>query len=168
MKRSKVFLAAIVLFALGIVLLIGDKTDSQITETPEQNYGTIELTENKPDWTLSIPSIEFEQQMSQITKRGTELPVPDDHPGYYLTDESNIFIVGHNLTVFNRLSEIPEYIEIYRNSMAIRYDLDSYQTLPLEEINMDDLLSYKGVVLMTCAGESEGNTYSHRLILYYH
>lgn len=166
----------LVLGFMGFVIflaVIGETPDSQVEQPTEwvqpagQDYGTIKLEETKPDWTLSIPEIDFEQQMLPIVRQGANLPVPDSNPGYYSETEGNLFIVGHNGSAFNRLAELPKKIYIYRNNSPNEYSLKNFETLPAYEINMDSLLEYQGIVVMTCAGEKLGGNYTYRLILYY-
>ena len=125
------------------------------------------MVPNYPDWTLIIPEIDFNQQMTKIIKQGSTLPVPDNNPGYYSEVEGNLFIVGHNHSVFSRLSELPKEIQIYKKGIAVAYQLKDSRILPVGEISMNDLLNYHGVVIMTCAGDFIDGHYTHRLILYY-
>lgn len=166
----------------GLIALVGfsilaQPSDTQSTpldeftqewqESSHDDYGTIQTTPTKPDWTLSIPEIDFEQQMTQVIRQGRTLPVPDSNPGYYSETAGNLFIMGHNNSVFNRLSELPSKIYIYQNNSPHEYSLINSETALVESIDMQSLLTYQGVVIMTCAGEKVGDTYSHRLILYY-
>ena len=134
---------------------------------PEPDYKITDTYTSYPDWTLSIPEIEFNQQMIQIYKQGQDLPVPDNQPGFYLPNDSHIFIVGHNTSTFSRLNEIPKQIGIWKNKEQQTYNLVASEIKPVEEISMEQIFQFRGVVLMTCAGQKVGNKYTHRLILYY-
>ena len=135
-------------------------------ETPkraEQPKPTIE-----PGWVLDIPSIGLHQQMTQVIAEGRTLPVPDNNPGYYLSQSGNIFIIGHNSTVFTRLHEIPGELSIIIDGAKTTYHLDTYENTPKDNVDMHKVTTYRGVSVMTCSGERVGDTLSHRLILYYH
>lgn len=119
------------------------------------------------DWTLSIPDIDLLQQMEEIHTQGKEIPVPENNPGYLITNDHNIFIVGHNGTTFKRLNEIPRYIAIYQDNKPIAYALVKSEQPDNENISMKALLDYDGIVLMTCAGDYIDGHYTQRLILYY-
>ena len=170
---------SLIYFVLGFMAFIiflagvGKASDYQAeqptewVEPAEQDYGTVGMAKNYPDWTLSIPEINFEQQMTQVIKQGRTLPVPDSNPGYYSETTGNLFIIGHSNSVFNRLSELPSKIYIYQNNSPHEYLLINSETTLVENIDMQSLLNYQGVVIMTCAGDKIGDAYSHRLILYY-
>lgn len=163
--RFLLILGIAILFP-AVVILFSLPTSPQ-PELPETTTETIQTTVTYPDWTLQIPSIGFTSQMSQIHKQGSQLPVPDGQPGYYIPNDGHIFIVGHNNSIFPRLSEKPSQIIIWLNNRPSTYDLVNAELAPVEDIDMDGLFAFRGVVMMTCAGEKIGDTYSHRLILYY-
>ena len=140
--------------------------DTVYTYTPEVEK-IVEVHTSYSDWALEIPDIDFVSDMVQITKQGTQLPVPLGKPGYYLPYPFHIFIVGHNNSIFNRLSEKPQEIKIWMNKEAQTYNLVNSEVAKTEDVNMDELFKFHGVVIMTCAGERVEDTYSHRLILYY-
>lgn len=160
---------------LGLFAFISSQPTSKVE--PEIAYDVIDIQPldtqiaetylTYSDWTLEIPEIDFNQQMTQITKQGRTLPVPDGQPGYYSENPSNLFIVGHNNSVFPRLSEIPSEIKIYHDGQPTYYHLVRNEVKEVSQIDMDYLLNYSGVVVMTCAGTQQGNNWSHRLILFY-
>ena len=120
-----------------------------------------------PDWTLEIPEINFSQQMEEIHTIGKEIPVPDNNPGYLITNDHNTFIVGHNNTTFQRLKEIPHTINIYHDNQPQSYTLVKHETLNVADISMKRLLDFSGIVIMTCAGDYVDEHYTQRLIVYY-
>ena len=166
--KSKLNLAFGIVLAVFVTWLltlsVGETT--YLDETPPSTPNATEQV-TYPDWTLKIPEIDFTQQMTQITKQGKILPVPDDHPGYYLPNPSHIFIVGHNNSVFPRLKETPSYIQIYFDNSPRTYHLAEKETKLVEDISMDSLFKFNGVVIMTCSGNNIDGKYTHRLILYY-
>ena len=48
----------------------------------------------------------------------------------------------------------------------VNYQVTAIQNLPLEQVDMSQVLSSPGLNLMTCNGTPVGNTYSHRFIVY--
>lgn len=141
--------------------------DTPTQSESEKQYEAVTSTYKRPDWTLSIPQIDFEQQMVSIQKQGRTLPVPESAPGFYSEHEGNLFIVGHNQSTFRRLNEAPKEIFIYQNNSPSRYLLTNSETASAKDINMESLLTFRGVILMTCAGELQDGNWTHRLILYY-
>ena len=135
--------------------------------------GTLDSEPNIPNTTipknhyLEIPEIGFGQEMVETYKIGKDIQVPESKPAYYSENQNNLFILGHNNSVFPKLIEKPSYIRIYNNDLPTTYYLQSSYLLPIAEISMHDILTYNGVVIMTCAGEKTTTSYTHRLILYY-
>ena len=138
--RNKIIIALVFTFGvLGLSILTAPKVDIQ--SQPEQEITNTlppiaETYTSYPDWTLEIPEIDFNEQMTPITKQGSTLPVPDGHPGYYIPNNSNIFIVGHNNSVFSRLSELPSRLNIWLNKEAQTYTLINSETALVENINI--------------------------------
>ena len=165
-KKQAIVWLVVIAVACGLFAFFTTR-DYQPSTQPIDIVTEGETFTSYPDWTLEIPSIDFNQQMVQVTKRGTQIPVPDGQPGYYLPNAHHIFIVGHNQSVFNRLSEIPDEIKIWKNGEAQTYNLVNLELAKTEDISMEDLFKFNGVAIMTCAGEKVGDSYDHRLILYY-
>lgn len=165
MKTSKLFLlmGCGLFVSLAFMLAVfSPSEDYQPTlETP------VTTVEDWSGWTLDIPEIDLRYKMTQVYEQGNTIPVPKTTPGYYLNKEGNIFIVGHNTTVFQRLDEMPQHINIVIDGNWQTYTLVEHAMLPVQDIDMDSIISYQGVVVMTCAGYRVGETMSHRLILYY-
>lgn len=151
------------LFIVGLILCVAVPSDgsSSFSSDPSTVESAI------PDWTLSIPAIDFHQTMTEIHKQGSDLPVPDSNPGYYTRTDGNLFIVGHNISVFGRLKKLPSEIFIYHNDTPERYTLTNSQDLPIDQIDMNSLLTYPGVVMMTCSGDYQNGAWNKRLILFY-
>ena len=168
-RKHNNFWIVVLILLLGLIAFSGKtETPNQTIQVPEtQDSGTTQIVKDYPDWTLIIPEIDFTQQMTKITRQGSTLPVPDRQPGYYSENSYNLFIVGHNHSVFSRLPELPKEIQVYRRAIATSHQLKDYKTLPVENIDMAELLNYHGVVIMTCAGQEINGHYMHRLILYY-
>ena len=157
---------------LGIVLAIGSLFVLGVSPTTEsQAFPTIQEQNAEPvmynDYTLQIPSIGLTTQMEKIVRQGTSLPVPDNNPGYYSANNYNLFIVGHNHTIFKRLNEKPKAIIIWQNGEQKTYNLVAYENKPKEQISMERLLDFHGIVIMTCSGEYIDGGFTHRLLLYY-
>ena len=145
--------------ALGLLFAIGSISPSESTPSySESSYATPTI---HSDYTLEIPQIGLTSQMTRIINQGRTLPVPDNVPGYFSTNEQNLFIVGHTPGVFQRLSELPSTISIWLNGESKTYHLTRHQIMSVESISMGSLLAYDGVVLMTCNGAD------FRLILWY-
>lgn len=167
------FLTGIVIVsACGLALNRQGEIHEEFIQEPEPTQ--IDQTEPEPeqevkvqDWTLSIPSIGLFTPMEEIHTQGREIPVPENNPGYLIENQGNIFIVGHNGTVFKRLNEIPKSIFIYQNNQPQEHTLYNHEYAKVENIRMRDLLNFRGIVIMTCAGEYVDGHYTERLILYY-
>lgn len=165
-KRIKLVLLLIALIVVSFAIFDNSSSnaETQISPEPQKNA---EMNIAYSDFTLQIPQIGLTTQMTKITRHGPDLPVPENHPGYYSIHDYNLFIVGHNHTIFKRLNEIPKQILIWQNNQPKTYNLAKQETKPKEQISMDALLDYHGIVIMTCAGNYTNSGYSHRLILYY-
>lgn len=166
-KNYKTILCLLALLFVGSAILGNTPTDADTTAIPEQNNIT-EIVATHNDYTLQIPQIGITTQMTEIVKIGSNLPVPENNPGYYSIHDYNLFIVGHNHTIFKRLDEKPNTIIIWQNGQPKTYYLVGQETKPKDQISMDTLLNYHGIVIMTCAGDYGSNGYTHRLLLYYH
>lgn len=179
--RAKLLFALLVgwTFIIGFIIFCPKETHPEYkdccTEVDDE-FKSIQVDqkglelEQKPniaDWTLSIPSIGLFEEMEEVKANGREIPVPDYKPGYFIENSQNIFIVGHNDTVFKRLKEIPETIYIYQDNQPIEHKLAKSESAKVENIKMRDLLNYNGIVIMTCNGEYVNGHYTERLILYY-
>ncbi len=116
---------------------------------------------------LSIPAIELESDVTELSLNGRKLDTPDTIVGSFSQNEHKTLLIGHSTTVFTGL---------YRTKLGdkIYYNDETYRTveilkLPRGQISMDKVLAAakrETLILMTCAGELYNNgDASHRLMV---
>ncbi len=116
---------------------------------------------------LSIPAIELESDVTELSLNGRKLDTPDTIVGSFSQNEHKTLLIGHSTTVFT---------ELYRTKLGdeIYYNDETYRTveilkLPRGQILMDKVLAAaerETLILMTCAGELYNNgDASHRLMV---
>ena len=119
------------------------------------------------DGRLLIPSIEFDEDVTELELVDGELETPDTIVGSYARYINKTLLIGHSTTVFSNLVNVELGDEIKYDDRV--YTVEAIEVLKKDEIDMDELLKADGkdtIVIMTCAGELLGDgDATHRLII---
>ena len=116
---------------------------------------------------LSIPEIDLNADVTQVSLEGGNLETPDTIVGSYSKAVNKTLLFGHSTTVFQDLKDVQVSDKIIYNDVS--YHVVSNKIWAKSDITMSRLLRGSDVdtlVLMTCAGELLGDgDATHRLIV---
>ena len=133
---------------------------------PEEKQEEVKTEPVNYNYQLEIPEINLNSKMIASRLENNQITVPDSEAGYYKI-QNGYLLVGHTPGIFENLINMPREIYLTMDGKKEKYTLYSHEITRVDSVNMKSVMAWKGIVLLTCNGSKVGNTYSHRLILYY-
>ena len=120
---------------------------------------------------LRVPTAKISVKLNAAVLEGNNLITPTKNAAVYRADDG-LFIYGHNTTALKGLDEIEIDDLVYyvdQSGETSTYKVEKLVWMDVDEIDMNGILTNidgEKLVMMTCAGELEGDDYSERLLVF--